>query len=73
MLAGVRIDDERTDPARIIASVADVWPRSLRAPIKQSEYRYLMARIEHAREHRPYDSFADARGRINELNFQLPW
>lgn len=72
-IAGVRLDDERIDPRWTMARLEDVWPRCLREPIDKAEYDFLIARIGHAREHRPYDPFADTKGRINDLNFQLPW
>lgn len=46
---------------------SDVWPRCAVSPLEPADYAYLVALIEHAREHEPDNPFARP-GRKIDLN-----
>lgn len=70
-VAGVILDDETA--GRALARREDVWPRCQEQPISEAEFRYLQARIDHAREHSPTDPYGDHRGKVDLLNAKDPF
>lgn len=50
-----------------------VWPYCAAEPIDATEYDYLLARVEHAREHDPRDPFGTASGKIDWLESTPPF
>lgn len=50
----------------------DVWPRCAGAPIEEAEYAYLVASIEHARQHEPDNPFSRPGRRIDLDTAAMP-
>jgi hypothetical protein len=48
------------------------WPRARKARIDKAEYDYLLATVEHAREHDAGSPFAGTRGRVDLLSATVP-
>jgi hypothetical protein len=48
------------------------WPRAAKHEIAKSEYDYLLATVEHAREHDSSSPFSTTRGRVDLLSAGIP-
>lgn len=48
------------------------WPKSRDSKIERGRYDYLVDTGKWAREHDPYNPFADARGRVDLLSASIP-
>lgn len=74
MMVGDRLIDDATAEKDWDLRWHDVWPQAAKAPIPESEYRYRLARIAHAKSDAAAasDPWARRTGKIDLLTAPIP-
>ncbi len=74
MMVGDRLIDDATAEKEWDLRWDDVWPQAAKSPIPESEYRYRVARIAHAKSEAAAasDPWARRTGKIDLLTAPIP-